>query len=132
MKQAGVPIKVYEDLSGEPAADATIELVLFRATAADRIDVALNGRPLEAGECDETWTDPQVFSPEPQPHKGFFASIEADTANQRLARYTYPADPSHLRFGENTITVNIGERGPFLPGEDLQLEKVEVHIRYNF
>jgi hypothetical protein len=125
-----VPIKVFEELAGKTAVDVKLRVIVFRATATDRLDVILNGQALALVECDEAWTDPQIFSPEPQPPKGFFATIEADTANQKLARFTYSVDPSQVRFGENIVTVSIGERGPYLPGVDLQLEKVEVHVGY--
>ena len=125
-----VPVKVYEDLSGATSADVKLHLILFRATAGDRVEVALNGEALALAECDESWTDPQIFSPDPQPPKGSFAHASADTSNQRLARLTFPAAPSQLRCGENAVTVRVAERGPYLPGDDLQLEKIEVHVEY--
>ena len=124
-----VPIKVYEDLP-DGTADVKLRVILFRATARDRMEVSLNGRLLELANCDEAWRDPQIFSPGPQPPKGSFATRRSDTTKQRLARFTFAVDPSQVHFGPNTVSVRIGERGPYLPGEDLQLEKVEVHVAY--
>ena len=125
-----VPVKLYENLSGAGSADVKLRLVLFGATAADRVETALNGQVLELAECDEAWTDPQIFSPDPQPAKGDFAHASADTSDQRLARLTFSAVPSQLRVGANTVTVRLAERAPFIPGMDLQLEKIEIHVTY--
>jgi len=72
----------------------------------------------------------QIFSPDPQPAKGDFAHASADTSDQRLARLTFSAVPSQLRVGANTVTVRLAERAPFIPGMDLQLEKIEIHVTY--
>jgi len=121
-----LPLRVYET---DIPSDARLSVVLFRARAADRLEVSCNGRLLASPEMNPDWQDPQIFSPHPQPNSGGKGEYPA-IPNQKLLRLTYALPPALLRRGENQIQVRVLDRPAFRIGDDLQVEKVELALRY--
>ncbi len=120
-------IRVFENPVG--ARRISLRLVLFQASEADKLAVALNGRPLDR-ERREPWVDAQIFSPKPQPNSGGKGDYKVDPA-QKLLRVTYAIEAAALRFGGNEVTVAVRGRGPYSPGQDIQVEKMEVAVEYS-
>lgn len=117
-----------------PLADSveglTLRLVLFGAREGDELEARLNGSPpLPLVLTDAEWKDKLIFSPAPQPASGG-ADHWSERPDQRLLRLEFAADPLVTRRGMNRLAVSIRHRQPFLPMEDLVVEKAEVHLRY--
>ena len=79
---------------------------------------------------DAEWKDKQIFSPKPQPASGGADNYQIDPA-QKLLRVDYIVDPKQYISGLNQVEVNIVKRAPYLPGADIVLEKLEVHVHYS-
>jgi hypothetical protein len=73
----------------------TLRLVLFGAGSQDRIATALNGKPLADGTIDDTWKDPQIFSPELQPNSGGAGRFTINS-HQKLRLIAYQMNSSHI------------------------------------
>jgi hypothetical protein len=119
-------LRVFERAAGTRA--TTLRLVLFQLGPEDRLEVLCNGRALTGGEW-EDWKDPQIFSPKPQPASGGSGEYKPDAA-QRLRRVQFRLSPEALLFGANEVAVRVAKRGSYLPGQDVQLEKVEIFVEY--
>ena len=78
---------------------------------------------------DKEWKDPQIFSPWPQPISGGRGDYSTNP-KQKLLRLDYSVDPTLCKLGENQIEVRIRKRTPYRPGEDIDLEKLELHVEY--
>lgn len=128
-RPVAVRLPVYEDLRRE--ADAIkaiiIRVVLFGASEGDVIETKLNGDALMLSESDFAWKDPQILSPQPQPASGSICPLNPE---QKLLRLDFTADPEQFVVGGNRIEVRVLDRVPYLPGEDIQVEKVEAHVFY--
>ncbi|MFN0167450.1 MAG: hypothetical protein ACKV22_13545 [Bryobacteraceae bacterium] len=122
-------IRVSDDASGPRFRDAALRLVLFRAGARDQLEVLLNDQRLEAPARDAGWKDPQIFSPKPQPNSGGTGDYRIDPG-QQLLRLEYSLQAGQLRKGRNSVRIRVVEREPFRPGHDIQVEKVEISLRY--
>ena len=96
----------------------------------DEVEVRLNGAVLPLAVRDPEWKDPHIFSPEPQPASGGSSHYPIDP-NQRLLRLDFAVDPGQCRWGLNKVEVRVTKRGPYQPGSDIKLEKIEMHARYS-
>jgi hypothetical protein len=125
-------VRVCDNLpaDAERVGQLSVNAVLFGAAAGDRFELALNGVALQDPNYDYEWRDPQIFSPNPQPASGGRGEYKVDP-QLRLLRLVYRADPRQFRPGENQVTLRITERVPYRPGRDVQVEKLEVEVRYS-
>jgi hypothetical protein len=131
----GRPVKLAIRVCDNVRADAervkqvNVTAVLFGATAGDRFEMELNGVALEAPMYDHEWKDPQIFSPRPQPASGGRGDYKVDP-KQKLLRLLFQAQQRQFRLGENQVRLRIVDRVPYLPGGNIQVEKVEVELKY--
>jgi hypothetical protein len=95
----------------------------------DEFEVKMNGVVLPLAPRDHEWKDPQIFSPFPQPISGGRGDYSINP-RQKLLRLDYSVDPAVCKLGENQIEVRILKRAPYRPGEDVDLEKLELHVEY--
>ncbi|MFN7919737.1 MAG: hypothetical protein U0Q16_06550 [Bryobacteraceae bacterium] len=114
-------IRVFERNPGR----VTLRLVMFQTRRTDRVEVTWNGAALGAGEASD-WKDPQIFSPKPQPNSGGKGEYPVDPA-QKLLRIDYTIPAGAVRYGANEVGVRLAGREVYRPGEDVQVEKIEVH-----
>ena len=89
----------------------------------------MNGIVLPVLNRDKEWKDPQIFSPWPQPISGGRGDYFTNP-KQKLLRLDYSVDPALCQLGENQIEVRIQKRAPYRPGQDIDLEKLELHVEY--
>jgi glycosyl hydrolase family 10 len=95
----------------------------------DEFEVRINGVVLRMVTRDNEWKDPQIFSPWPQPISGGRGDYSTNL-KQKLLRLDYSVDPALCRLGENQVELRILTRTPYLPGQDIDLEKLEIHLEY--
>jgi hypothetical protein len=95
----------------------------------DEFAVKMNGVVLPLTTRDKEWKDPQIFSPWQQPISGGRGDYSTNP-KQKLLRLDYSVDPTLCKLGENQIEVRIRKRTPYRPGEDIDLEKLELHVEY--
>lgn len=95
----------------------------------DEFEVRMNGAVLPVSTRDKEWKDPQIFSPWPQPISGGRGDY-SNNPKQKLLRLDYSVDPALCQLGENQIEVRVRKRAPYRPGQDIDLEKVELHVEY--
>jgi hypothetical protein len=95
----------------------------------DEFEVKMNGVVLPLTIRDKEWKDPQIFSPWPQPISGGRGDYSTNP-KQRLLRLDYAVDAALCKLGENQIEVRIRKRAPYRPGEDIDLEKLELYVDY--
>ncbi len=124
-RPAVFPLRVYEP----DIPDARLSVVLFRARVTDRLEIACNGRVLTSAVVAEDWKDPQIFSPNPQPNSGGKGEYPP-RPDQRLLHLAYAVPPALLQRGENQIRVRVLNRPAFRIGDDIQVEKIELAVRY--
>ena len=96
----------------------------------DQVEVRLNGEVLALAVRDPEWKDPLIFSPQPQPASGGTRPYVVDP-KQKLLRLDYAPNPAQCRRGLNQVEVRVTKRGSYLPGSDIKLEKVEMHVSYS-
>lgn len=128
----GSPLELTIHASEAPVeaqAKVVLRCVLFQALATDIFEVHLNGVKLAGGMRDADWKDAQIFSPAAQPTSGGKGDYRINP-KQRLLRIDWPVPNASLRVGTNLVTVSIVERGPFPPVAGIQLEKLELHLKY--
>ena len=116
----------WRELQGAGSADAIGPSI----SEQDEVEVRLNGAVLPLAVRDPEWKDPHIFSPEPQPASGGSSHYPIDP-NQRLLRLDFAVDPGQCRWGLNKVEVRVTKRGPYQPGSDIKLEKIEMHARYS-
>ena len=75
------------------------------------------------------WKDRQIHSPKPQPNTCGLIIPEADP-DQELVRLDYAVPPALCKLGENYVSVRILDRIRYRTGQDIALEKVEIHVDY--
>ncbi|MCP4644371.1 MAG: family 10 glycosylhydrolase [bacterium] len=123
-----VPIRIHVGdavrAHNETVESVTLRLVLFGAKETDNVQARLNGVPLTESLRDPEWKDKLIFSPKPQPASGGADYLKVDP-NQRLLRIEYAVDPHACRLGENQVDLQLAKGSG-----KLQVEKVEIHVRY--
>jgi hypothetical protein len=131
-RPARFTMRISDDLGAHSARvrQVALRLVLFRAAPGDQLEVRLNNRVLDSPQQDPEWKDPQIFSPKPQPASGGKGDYKIDPA-QKLLLLRYPLVPGDCRLGKNEVSVRVLDREPFLPGADIQIEKIEVTLEYS-
>jgi len=107
-----------------------LRMVLFRTREGDEFEARLNGVVLPLSVQDHQWKDKNIFSPAPQPPSGGADSYQVNPA-QKLLRLDFTVSSGQCRLGENQININIANRVPYLPGVDIVIEKIEVHVNYD-
>ena len=90
------------------------------------MEARLNGSSLKLLTRDAEWKDPQVFSPQPQPASGGKGDYRVNP-RQKLLRVDFAVDPGSCEVGENVVGLRVSSSEA---GGAVQLEKVEVHVRY--
>ena len=131
-RAANFTMRISDDLGAHSARvrQVALRLVLFRAAPGDQLEVRLNNRVLDSPQQDPEWKDPQIFSPKPQPASGGKGDYKIDPA-QKLLLLRYSLAPGDCRLGKNEVSVRVLDREPFLPGADIQIEKIEVTLEYS-
>ncbi len=132
-RAAELDLRVHEPVASlaEQVASVAVRLVLFGVREGDELEACLNGGlPLAELERDDRWKDKQIFSPAPQPASGGADHWKVNP-DQRLLRLEFSAEPRTLHRGWNRLHVTIRSRQPFLPMQDIVLEKVEVDVKYD-
>jgi hypothetical protein len=124
-------IRVSEDIARHPdlLESVTLRLVLFGASEDDQLEVKLNGAGLAQPLQNSDWKDPQIFSPKPQPASGGKGDYRIDP-EQKLLLLVYGPPANQFRLGANQVTIGVRHRRPYKPGADIQIEKVEVAVKY--
>jgi hypothetical protein len=105
----------------------TLRIILYSLLPTDEIGIAINGQPADGMQRDPDWKDPQIHSPEPQPPSSGHSPLKP-AESQQLACVQVRLAAEQLRQGDNRIAVQVIKRGPFRPGQDIKLEKVELHV----
>ena len=125
-------VRICDDLAAlaERLRQVKLRVILFGASDGDEFEVRLGGSVLSPVERDATWKDPQIFSPRPQPASGGHGNYKIDP-KQKLLRLEYAVDPKQCRLGENSAEVRIVKRTKSQPAAAVQLEKLEVLVRYS-
>jgi hypothetical protein len=127
-------IRVSDDpAAGSRLASTHLHVDLFRATADDSVEVALNGKVLDGPRRDPDWIDPRIFSPKPQPTAGggLYACMRSkNPPPAKLTRLSYRVRPDLFRRGRNEVRVRVAERGRYGPGDLIQVEKIEAAFDY--
>jgi len=111
-------------------ARVSLSLVLFDAFRTDEIEASLNGQTLVLGRRDFAWKDGQIFSPQPQLEAGAYGIYPIDP-NQQLLRLEGDVPAKRLRAGENKVAVRVVKREIYPLCQNVQVEKVELHVRYS-
>lgn len=109
-----------------PTAASTLRLVLFGSSPDDSLEVRLNGTIL-ASPTKSAWRDPQIFSPKPQPNSGGSGYFAVNPA-QKLLRLQYSLPAESIQVGKNTVSICVLGRAPYPPGDDIQVEKIEIAL----
>ncbi len=125
---AVLTIDVCDHLNVDTVKDLELSCIFYGVSEGDRFEVKLNGVDLDHGVQDFQWKDPQIFTPKPQPASGG-GPYEVDP-NQRLMKMAFKPLPTQLRLGRNDVTIRIVDRVPYKPGANIQLEKLEVAVKY--
>jgi len=130
-RPASLTIRICDNLraSADRLANVTLRVVLFGAREGDQIEVRFNGAALQPVLQDHDWKDRQIHTPNPQPNTCGLIIPEVDP-NQKLLRMDYALPPGLCKPGENEVGVRILDRIPYNTGQDIHLEKVEVHVDY--
>lgn len=124
-------VRICDDVArlAEQLRAVTLRVVLLGARQDDQVEVRFNNMPLDPALRDPQWKDCQIHSPGPQPNTCRLWPAEVDP-NQRLLRLEYLLPPGVCKLGENQVSIRILDRAPYASGEDLAVEKVEVHVAY--
>jgi hypothetical protein len=125
-------IRIGDDFAGNAKhiGQVTLRLILFNASPGDQLIVSLNGAVLAPAGHDPNWKDPQIFSPEQQPSAGSNRFLRQADPSQKLLLWIYKPSIQKFRVGMNQLRLQVLEREPYLPGVDIQVEKIEVDVHY--
>lgn len=104
---------------------AELTILLFQSRPTDQLQVTCNTTPLTLTQPDNSAKDPQIFSPKPQPNSGGKGDYTIDP-KQSLRKLTYAVPLTSLKTGPNQVTIKIQTRAAYRPGEDIQIEKIEL------
>jgi hypothetical protein len=131
-RPAGLTVGICDNVRAysDKVKQITLRAVLFGAREGDEFEVRLNGVALPLAVRDYQWKDKNIFSPAPQPASGGADSYRVNP-DQKLLRLDFTVPPRQCRPGENQINICIVARAPYLPGVDIVLEKLEVHVDYD-
>jgi len=106
-----------------------LRAVLLGAREGDEFEVGFNGTALEPAVRDHGWKDRQIHSPGPQPNMCGLILPQVDP-NQELLRLDFVVPPELCHVGENEVSIRIRDRIWYGTGEDISVEKFEVHVAY--
>ena len=126
-RESQVETRVDADVAA--AAQLDLSIVVHGMQPDDKVGVRLNGTELSLRERDDAHKDPQIFTPDPQPPAGRAQSKGANP-EQRLTLLVYPIDGGDMRGGVNEVELWADRTGPYPIGADLQVEKVEISVRF--
>ena len=121
-------IAIGDPLHADAAKDIELACIFYGASEGDRLEVTLNGVTLNHGVQNFEWKDAQIFTPKPQPASGG-GPYEIDP-NQHLMKLTFKPNSAQFRLGRNDVSVRILDRVAYKPGANIQLEKLEVAVKY--
>ncbi len=130
-KETTLSFYVGDDLKGraERIQSILLRVVLFDARDEEGMEVTFNGVALPLLVRDPEWKDPQIFSPRPQPPSGGNGNYRVNP-QQHLLRLDFTVTPQSCILGENAVTILVPEStGP--DQGTVQLEKLELHVRYS-
>ena len=137
-RPSDVTLYCAEDLKEMPQGkrDVRLRLTIYGSEPGDQLEVKLNGSSLGEGAFDYDWKDRKIFSPLPQQNAGSYGYREVDP-EQRLMLVTYNVDPDEVSLADNTVAISLTQLAqPYLVPvrsntvRRLQVEKVELHVRY--
>ena len=130
-RPANLTIRVCDNLRALAGRlkSVTLRLVLSGARDDDQFELRFNGVALQPALRDPDWKDRQIYSPGPQPNT---CGLLLPNVNpqQKLLRMDYALPPGLCKVGENHANVCILDRIPYNTGEDIAVEKLEVHVEY--
>ena len=126
--EATVQVRVSDDLKGraDRVKGILLRVVLFNARDEEDVEAKLNGAALKVLTRDAEWKDPQIFSPKPQPASGGKGDYRVNP-RQKLLRVDFAVEPGSCVVGKNEVGLRVGSSEA---GGEVQLEKVEVYVRY--
>jgi Glycosyl hydrolase-like 10 len=125
---AVLTIDICDHLNADTVKDLELSCIFHGVSEGDRFGVKLNGVDLDHQVHDFQWKDPQIFTPKPQPASGG-GPYEVDP-NQRLMKLAFKPLPAQFRLGRNEVSIRIADRVPYKPGANIQIEKLEVAVKY--
>lgn len=107
-----------------------LRMVIFGATADNTVDAAINGVQLELLSSEDTWKDPQLFSPKPAPVQVPAKWAYGLDQEQKLLLLVFNILPENINIGENRIRLRDASRKSYPASTNIKIEKVEVHVNY--
>jgi hypothetical protein len=124
-------LHLCDDAGGkrEQIEQVALKLTLFGANPGDELDISFNGVTISIESFDWEWKDGQIFSPKPQPASGGSGQYPVNP-NQRLLLVEAPLAPGLCKLGNNTVAIRAAKRGPYPPGNQIAVEKLEVWVTY--
>lgn len=118
------------DVDVTAATSVQLSILVYNMQPADRVSAAFNGTEVVFAGRDDSYKDPQIFSPRPQPPAGVGRSVARDR-EQQLTLLQYRLNGDAIHAGINNIHLAIASRGSFSIGADLKVEKVELACRFS-
>ncbi|HJN15528.1 MAG TPA: hypothetical protein QGH10_08565, partial [Armatimonadota bacterium] len=130
-RPTSLTVWICDDLraSSDRAATVSLRAVLSGAREGDEFEVRFNDTALEPAVRDHDWKDRQIHSSGPQPNTCGLMLPEVDPS-QELLRMDFAVPAAICNVGENEVSIRIRERIQYGTGEDIAVEKVEVHLDY--
>jgi len=124
-------IRICDHLSNltDEIKSVLLRVVLLGGRQGDQIETRLNSITLQPTVHDHDWKDRQIHSPAPQPNTCGLLLPEVNP-DQKLLRLDYNVPLGLCLLGENQVRLRILDRLPYEAGQDIAVEKVEVHVEY--
>ena len=128
---AGVEILVFIwDADAVSSPGGELQIVLWAAASADKIEARLGGALLAEVTRDPDWKDAQIYGDKPQLPAGNVPNYVVDPEQQLLMlRFRLP--PGVVVVGKNTVRLRLLERSAYRPrmrGTAIVVEKTEVQL----
>lgn len=120
-----IKIDVCRDFSNR---QAELRFVITNAkTAFDKFKIFLNGSPTEDFSENYSYTDQQIFWPNPQPHIYTAACLNSNPAP--ILEIKASVDGSMLKNGTNTLSIaTIDRTNYFLDSDSINVERAEIIV----
>lgn len=123
------PLDIKIDVCGDfKNRDAEVRFVITNAKAScDKFKIFLNGTKIEKFSENYSYTDQQIFWPEPQPHIYTAACLNSNPAP--ILEIKASVDGSMLKNGTNTLSIaTIDRTNYFLDSDSINVERAEIIV----